>query len=129
MYKLIITEKDVTLSNDKSLKTWKTTISAIRIINNEIEKCKNSAEYKNGYAKRPILTTQFNVMNPLYFLLLCRLHLGSGLVNSNIFERAEVRVTLDDDNKGIHLHIEESGGIPLKRDIVCVTEQKGFDIK
>ena len=129
MYELVITETNVTLSDGKSSKTWKTANPAIIIIDNEIEKCKSSEKYKNGYAKNPVLTTQFNVMNPLYFLLLCRLHLSAGLVNSNLFGRTEVRVTLADDNKSISLRIEKNSGVPLKRDIVCVAEQQWFTVK
>ena len=129
MYELVITETNVTLSDGKSSKTWKTANPAIIIIDNEIEKCKLSEKYKNGYAKNPVLTTQFNVMNPLYFLLLCRLHLSAGLVNSNLFGRTEVRVTLGDDNKSISLRIEKNSGVPLKRDIVCAGEQQWFTVK
>ena len=129
MYELVITETNVTLSDGKSSKTWKTANPAIIIIDNEIEKCKLSEKYKNGYAKNPVLTTQFNVMNPLYFLLLCRLHLSAGLVNSNLFGRTEARVTLADDNKSISLRIEKNSGVPLKRDIVCAVEQQWFTVK
>ena len=129
MHELVITETNVTLSDGKSSKTWKTANPAVIIIDNEIEKCKLSEKYKNGYAKNPVLTTQFNVMNPLYFLLLCRLHLSAGLVNSNLFGRTEVRVTLADDNKSISLRIEKNSGVPLKRDIVCATEQQWFTVK
>ena len=129
MHELVITETNVTLSDGKSSKTWKTANPAIIIIDNEIEKCKLSEKYKNGYAKNPVLTTQFNVMNPLYFLLLCRLHLVAGLVNSNLFGRTEARVALADDNKSISLRIEKNSGVPLKRDIVCVAEQQWFTVK
>lgn len=128
MYELTITRNNVTLKSDKSLKTCKHAVSASRIIDAEIEKCKNSEEYKNGYAKKPILTTQFNVMNPLYFLLLCRLHLNAGLGNYEKFGRTEMRVTLHDDNKSVSLYIEKYNSEPLKRDIVCVAEQKGFKL-
>ena len=129
MYELVITETNVTLSDGKSSKTWKTANPAVIIIDNEIEKCKLSEKYKNGYAKNPVLTTQFNVMNPLYFLLLCRLHLSAGLVNPNLFGRMEVSVTLADDNKSISLRIEKNSGVPLKRDIVCADEQQCFTVK
>lgn len=128
MYELVITETNVTLSDGKSSKTWKTANPAIVLIDNEIEKCKSSEKYKNGYAKNPVLTTQLNVMNPLYFLLLCRLHLSYGLVDYNLFGRTEARVTLGDDNKSISLRIEKNSNAPLKRDIVCVTGQQGFSI-
>ena len=129
MHELVITETNVTLSDGKSSKTWKTANPAVIIIDNEIEKCKLSEKYKNGYAKNPVLTTQFNVMNPLYFLLLCRLHLSAGLVNSNLFGRTEARVTLAEDNKSISLRIEKNSGVPLKRDIVCTAEQQWFTVK
>lgn len=128
MYELIITENNVTLSDGKTSKTWKTANPAIIIIDNEIEKCKSSEKYKNGYGKNPVLATQFNVMNPLYFLLLCRLHLTAGLVNYNLFGRTEARVTLGDDNKSISLRIEKNSNVPLKRNIVCVSGQQGFTI-
>lgn len=128
MYELIITENNVILSDGKTSKTWKTANPAIIIIDNEIEKCKSSEKYKNGYGKNPVLATQFNVMNPLYFLLLCRLHLTAGLVNYNLFGRTEARVTLGDDNKSISIHIEKNSNVPLKRNIVCVSGQQVFNI-
>lgn len=137
MYTLRITKDTIELIVGDRSKTYKNRASALNVIYKEIDRVKASDEYKNGYAKQPCPVTQYNVNNPLYFLLLCceqlKYDTGCTLCSRELTEvtlccpaETSGHHPLNDIKNIIYIKVKNSSNIVTEREIHTAAVQASF---